>query len=363
MGDNLSIHKQAKFLQQNQLTKALNSSALFIIIFRLLFAVILAFMHYWSLAVYSLLGGLLWIWIYKMTKKGYQTPPLVLGILESILYCILATLKLGWNSGAYFSLISLLPVIMINGAARGKLRTFLCGSIVVFLAALFAVLQSLKTNVLVDPTFQCLFFILNLVQCCSILITVTYTIEKEKMLSEAEIVNANQRLLTLANTDPLTSLLNRRIMTTLIEEEKVKVDGDGPPFSLIMIDVDNFKQINDEYGHDGGDFVLVMLAEKLKLGVRKNDRISRWGGDEFLIMLVETDPENGKYVAEKIRSRVENTPFIYHEMSIPVTITLGISECDKFTGISGCLRNADLALYKGKQEGKNCSVLGSSHSG
>jgi len=341
------------------LTKALNGSALIILVLRLIFTVVLLFIHFWVLAAYSLVGGLVWIWIYKTTRKGYQSTPFVLGILEPFLYCILSTLELGWNSGVYFSLISLLPVIMINGFASEKMRLFLCGLVVLFLAGFFSLSQSLTINTIVNHTVQCIFFVLNLVQCCLILIAVTYTIEKEKVLSEAEIIDANQRLLILANTDPLTNLLNRRIMMTCIEEEKVKVDGDGEPFSLIMIDVDNFKQINDEYGHDGGDFVLVMLAEKLKLGVRKNDLISRWGGDEFLIMLVETDPVNGKTVAEKIRLRVENSPFIYHEMNIPVTITLGISECDKFTGISGCLRNADLALYEGKQEGKNCSVLSS----
>lgn len=350
------IDKLVDFKQQNQLVKALNRTALIILITRLIFAVILAFMQIWGLAVCSLFGGLAWVWIYKKTEKEYRTSAFIIGIVESIVYYILSIFFLGWNCGVYFSLIALLPVIMINGMVKRESRFLLGVLFVVILTGVFVILQILKITPMISPDLQNGLFALNLIQVCVILITVTYTIEKEKMLSEAEIVNTSQKLLTLANTDPLTNLLNRRIMMTRIEEEKEKVDKDGLPFSLLMVDVDNFKQINDEFGHDGGDFVLVMLAEKLRLGVRKNDLISRWGGDEFLIMLVETDPEDGKMVAEKIRSRVENSPFIYHEIDIPVTITLGISDCDKDKSISSCLRKADLALYKGKQEGKNRSI-------
>lgn len=350
------IDKLVDFKQQNQLVKALNRTALIIFITRLIFAVILAFIQFWGLASYALFSVLIWIWIYEKTGKEYRTSTFVIGVVESIVYYILSIFFLGWNCGVYFSLIALLPVIMINSTIKRESRFLLGSLMIVILAGMFVLLQILRIPPLISPNIQSGFFALNLIQGCVILITVAYTIEKEKMLSEAEIVDTNQKLLTLANTDPLTNLLNRRIMMTRIEEEKEKVDKGGASFSLLMIDVDNFKQINDEFGHDGGDFVLGLLAEKLKLGVRKNDLISRWGGDEFLVMLIETDPENGRMVAEKIRSHVENSPFIYHEINIPVTITLGISDCDNEKSISSCLRKADLALYKGKQEGKNRSI-------
>jgi diguanylate cyclase (GGDEF)-like protein len=98
------------------------------------------------------------------------------------------------------------------------------------------------------------------------------------------------------------------------------------------------------------------MAEKIRYGVRKNDLICRWGGDEFLILLVESDLTNCQLVAEKIRQRVINSPFIYHDVDIPVTITLGVSQCDKNGSVGACIRKADLALYKGKQEGKNRSI-------
>lgn len=310
-------------------------------------------MHLWGLMGVVFFGAILWLWIYRSTSNGRQNLAFILGIVESGIFCVLSIAALGWNCGAYFSLIVLLPIILVNSNLAFALRISLGIFITVVLMLLFILSRILGLDALATPFYQDLLFGLNLLQGCGILILITTTVESVKLSSQEEIVLANEQLLTLANTDSLTGLLNRRYMMSEIETEKINVDRGGMSFTLIMIDVDNFKQINDQYGHDGGDFVLVTLAEKIKFGLRKNDLISRWGGDEFLIMLPEVELATSQIVAEKIRKRILNSPFIFHETDIPVTITLGVSQCDRNTGIGSSLRKADLALYKGKQGGKN----------
>jgi diguanylate cyclase (GGDEF)-like protein len=168
----------------------------------------------------------------------------------------------------------------------------------------------------------------------------------------------NKRLTNLASTDPVTNLANRRTMLSRINQEKMRLERTGEAFSLIMIDIDNFKVVNDEYGHDAGDFVLVTLAAIINFIIRKQDHVARWGGDEFLVFLPETSVTGARVVAEKIRARILTTPFIYREMDIPVTVTLGVSECDADSGIGNCIRKADIALYAGKQAGKNRVTVG-----
>jgi diguanylate cyclase (GGDEF)-like protein len=204
---------------------------------------------------------------------------------------------------------------------------------------------------------QNLCFGINLVGVSISLAVSGYLFELSNLDEEKEILLSSQKMLMAANTDPLTDLINRRIMMIKIEQEKERVNAGEKPFSLIMIDVDNFKQINDEYGHDGGDFVLINLARMINMCLRKSDLVSRWGGDEFLVLLPETPAQNGQMVADKIRYRITNSPFVYREMDIPVTVTLGVAQCDNFTGVGSSIRKADQALYNGKHDGKDKVVL------
>ncbi len=169
---------------------------------------------------------------------------------------------------------------------------------------------------------------------------------------------ANSQLKKLATTDPLTNLSNRRDMITKIEYEQQRFDRNGKPFVLLMADVDDFKHINDKYGHDGGDFVLKSIAVLMKSVVRKLDIIGRWGGEEFLLLLPDTGLEGGKALAEKILNNISLTPYLFSKNMIPVTITFGVAVYDRKMIIDNCIKIADRALYRGKRSGKNCVVVG-----
>ncbi len=158
--------------------------------------------------------------------------------------------------------------------------------------------------------------------------------------------------------DPLTEIFNRREMMARIGIEQKRQLRHGKPFTLILGDIDNFKNVNDTFGHDQGDHVLRRISRIMKDQIRGIDSICRWGGEEFLIMLVETDLDDGQKVAERIRKNIEETAFEYQNSTITITITCGLSV---FHGaddtIESCIKRADQALYRGKEQGKNQIIV------
>jgi diguanylate cyclase (GGDEF)-like protein len=157
--------------------------------------------------------------------------------------------------------------------------------------------------------------------------------------------------------DMLTGLSNRREIIEKMEIEWERHLRVGKPFTIIMGDLDNFKSLNDTYGHDAGDYVLQTIGSILRNQVRGIDCPARWGGEEFLIILVDTDLESGQRVAERIRRKIENTNFSHKNKKLPVTITFGLSVYQNTDdSIDKSIKRADKALYEGKNQGKNIVV-------
>ncbi len=151
-------------------------------------------------------------------------------------------------------------------------------------------------------------------------------------------------------TDKLTGLFNRTIIDTLIKIEIEKFNRNNKPLSIIVFDIDHFKEINDKYGHDKGDYVLKTIADIVKMTLRKSDYIIRWGGEEFLIILTETSLENAVKIADKIRFNIEN--YNFKDVG-KVTVSLGVTEIKKGETFDAAFKRADEALYIAKNKGRN----------
>lgn len=170
-----------------------------------------------------------------------------------------------------------------------------------------------------------------------------------------ELDRAEGKLTELARRDALTGVYNRRYFLELAVREFQRSERYGLPLSLILLDVDNFKQINDTYGHAVGDEVLVNLAEILRSSLRGFDTLARYGGEEFVIMLPETSLVGAGNVAERIRRSVERAPA---DFFAELTISAGVSELKQDTaGLDDLLGQADRALYQAKEGGRNLVVL------
>lgn len=164
---------------------------------------------------------------------------------------------------------------------------------------------------------------------------------------------ANQQLAEHAATDPLTGLSNRRHIEPQLEGEIGRALRHRATFSLLMADLDHFKRVNDQYGHDAGDAVLREVARRLKDLLRTEDRPARWGGEEFLVLLTDTDADQAGIVAEKIRAGIADAPVKVNGHAIDMTISIGVAEHHDEDDPLELIRRADQALYRAKDAGRN----------
>jgi diguanylate cyclase len=160
--------------------------------------------------------------------------------------------------------------------------------------------------------------------------------------------------------DSLTRLLNRRHLPSVLTREVTLSRKTGVPFTLLMLDIDHFKNINDSFGHDAGDMVLQQAADMIASCVRAGDFVFRVGGEEFLILLVEIDKVAALKVAEAIRKRVAIEPFrIGDAKNTNVTVSIGIATYNGHPDYQVAIKNADEALFEAKNTGRNrCAISG-----
>lgn len=180
------------------------------------------------------------------------------------------------------------------------------------------------------------------------------TMVRLKLLQD-ELKDRMAELDRLASTDPLTGLYNRRMFFRRMDEEVARAGRTASPMCLLYVDIDFFKSINDEYGHDAGDKVLQQVARTMTRIIRRGDVLGRIGGEEFLILLPDTAGEAGQRIAERLRQRVEHATIITGNSKLAVTISAGVFHAADPVGLSidDMVKAADEALYEAKETGRN----------
>jgi len=172
---------------------------------------------------------------------------------------------------------------------------------------------------------------------------------------ERELMEANERLRHMSQTDSLTGLENRRHIETRLEEMFEHAKRLAEPFSCVMVDLDKFKSVNDEYGHQVGDVVLKQLARILKNEVREIDHAGRYGGEEFILLLTGTVLDAAVTFAERVRRAIEEHTFTFEGGSLKRTASFGVAGWPhpKISNCDALVRAADDALYVAKETGRN----------
>ncbi|MGE5677913.1 MAG: diguanylate cyclase domain-containing protein [Pseudomonadota bacterium] len=179
---------------------------------------------------------------------------------------------------------------------------------------------------------------------------------EEHKQAEQEISAAYEKIDSMSKTDYLTKLSNRRDIFERMQKEEQQ--GASTVYSVVICDIDHFKAVNDTYGHSTGDKVLIKTAELLRSAVSPEDCVARWGGEEFLLLLKNTEGNKAKEIMEKLRSSIENESLLEGNNRISITMTFGICQFDGTTSFENCIARADKALYQGKKSGRNKVVLG-----
>lgn len=161
------------------------------------------------------------------------------------------------------------------------------------------------------------------------------------------------KIATQATLDSLTGLPNRRGFDVMAMRALKQAQRDGKPLTAVLLDLDNFKQLNDTHGHLAGDAVLMGFADDLKSCLRQSDIICRWGGEEFIILLKDSDREGARRVAESIRVLVEHHAYAFSGSTLNVTVSLSLAQLQADDSLQSLIARADSALYHAKQSGRN----------
>jgi|GEM_PF-2364304 len=175
--------------------------------------------------------------------------------------------------------------------------------------------------------------------------------ERERLISQLKVAKRN--LEATSELDYLTSILNRRGFLKRADQEYSRFKRSGKQFSIILGDIDYFKRFNDENGHECGDEVLKTVSRILKKNIRQTDLLARWGGEEFILILVESRGDESYKRMEKIRMKIEEKSFTYMGKELHLTMTFGISEVNSVMSIEKSIGIADQAMYRGKRNGRN----------
>lgn len=187
---------------------------------------------------------------------------------------------------------------------------------------------------------------------------IAYMYEYMRVDGKKELIALSEELDLLARRDALTGLSNRRDMLEKLQYEEDRFARSSHPFSVLLIDIDNFKKVNDTYGHSAGDHILCELSTLLRKTVQKRDTVARWGGEEFLVLLPETSLEDALKIAERLRQQVEKSRYIFKRKIHQVTISIGVSQYQQGIHVEKVLLSqADKMLYVAKNNGRNRVVI------
>jgi len=174
-----------------------------------------------------------------------------------------------------------------------------------------------------------------------------------------QLLRTQEKLYKIAIHDSLTGLLNRREITRILKERFIQAQREKHPIGTIILDIDHFKKVNDNHGHQIGDTVLVEVAQRLQGDLRPYDKIGRYGGEEFLVILPNCDKASTRQVAERLRRTICQTTFNTGNRAINISISLGgaVAEGPHHISMDELLRLSDVALYRAKNNGRNRTYI------
>jgi diguanylate cyclase len=177
-------------------------------------------------------------------------------------------------------------------------------------------------------------------------------------LYQSKLQETTEKLRELSNRDGLTRLFNRRYIEESLSSEFQRARRYEHNLSVILTDIDFFKKVNDVHGHLAGDEVLRVISQRLTQGIRASDILGRYGGEEFLIILPETDIAGAKILAERLREAIQSEPVEADGKALDISISLGITQIrDKTAAYEQLIAEADVGLYQSKENGRNCTTV------
>lgn len=311
----------------------------------------------YMMIVYGLTCVLLITVAHGRIKKGHHLSVIMIVLLEISVMSVITTVFVGWDTGFSNLLFACITAsfyfpLVVKTEKRNMLSLCFCILILLCYFVCYLLTSILIPITPLSRSWTILFFIFNTLLSMALMVTFSFLFVWELMSKQRLLQQQNDQLDELAHKDPLTHLLNRRSMNELIETHMDNLKKTGRRFTIVLGDIDNFKSVNDTYGHEAGDMVLVAVSEIISRNVGPSDLVSRWGGEEILILL--SDPlEAATLTTDRIRKRIDENIVSHEGQDIHVSMTFGAAESIPGFRIEHLIQQADDKLYYGKKHGKN----------
>ena len=306
-------------------------------------------------AVFSC-GGL--VVIYTLIRNGFSLraadPSLAFWQMLYAIACdAVAFIIAGHGRGVALPILSVILMFGMFGLSMRQVVTVALYGLVLFGAAAGYALQHLSTD---EPVglFVAYVFMLFVVLSATTFLTwrlqqMSAYIHKQKN----DLALAFDKIQKIATRDELTGTANRRFMLEKMREEALRADRNFRPLLFAILDIDHFKQVNDRYGHQAGDVALQAFASLVQSAIRGNDILARWGGEEFVILLTETNLSEGLICLERIRTQVADAEIAAGGAFLKLTVSIGVTQYCRGETIEKATARADAALYSAKAQGRN----------
>ncbi len=314
------------------------------------------------MSVFNIFSVVFFATLFILFIKNKSTKVLNYLVIEIVIHAFFATIVTGMNNGFEFFFIctAFASHHLVRITHIGKVTAYATNIItfVILLGLKFLPVSAGFPSIRIFPeqSYLSALYVFNLVIAFIMIFLVLLIFLREIKSDEERLKHLNNRLSELASHDSLTQLLNRRAMKTRLEAALDFRKKNDVGFVTAIADIDDFKQINDRYGHDCGDKVLKKVVQIIKENVRESDYISRWGGDEILILFNRSALEGASVCIERIHKEIADSIFLYNNETINLTITIGVCPSEDYSYYQDIILEADRRLYDGKHKGKNCVI-------
>lgn len=318
-------------------------------------------LNYTILYIYNFLSIIFYLVIGTvLPKKGKYYAAYLCSFCEILFHSSFATLLAGWGWGYMIYILALIPVAFYlaystpqfgRSAAKPFLFSFIAMCVFILTRIFSVYIKPVYTWRKYDQNLTIAYNLnAGLAFLMLIYFAVLFTIEIRR--NEIQLESQNKILTAVSSKDPLTGLLNRRSMDVHLTEAVDAAKAKGRLFSVIIGDIDDFKKVNDTYGHNVGDDVLINVSDIISSLVPEGAKVCRWGGEEILILIHDKSPAAFS-IAENIRKAIGASETRSDDTAIRITMTFGVAEYIPGLSITKLISIADDNLYKGKSEGKN----------
>lgn len=322
--------------------------------------------HTMYLTVFSILGVLPMVIFNSFSVVFYSALLVILfrtefrkrlvlaALVEIMIHSCLGIYFMGWQMGFAMFLLFVMPIpfyMPLRRVVTPYLFSLIPLTLFVVMHQLFGSREAAYSYS--DPFINDLLYVMNAILGAAILLYVSSIYMFERELMKYKLTNKNERLQKLATIDPLTQLFNRRAMGEYLRLVQHNSERTGKGYVVGLGDIDDFKKVNDTYGHEAGDEALKQTAGIIAHTVPAEGYAARWGGEEFLFVIPNAELEEGVDCAERIRTELLAKSFWAEELRFGITVTVGVSAGAAGEDIEKVISRADGMLYRGKESGKN----------